>query len=35
MQTTIELSQRAREQLGKILKDRPGASLRLYIEGYG
>jgi len=31
----IEVTDRARKALNKILEDKPGAALRLYIEGYG
>lgn len=34
-QPTIEVTGKARRELTKILKDKPGQALRLFIEGYG
>jgi len=34
-QSTIEVTGKAKQELDKILKDKPGSALRLFIEGYG
>lgn len=31
----IEITQEAREELSKLMAERPGQSLRLFIQGYG